>query len=168
MQSGLLVFNAQHLSLWCLDGVQLSVYPEEVRQHHVILERPSPFKIQTAIVKSSNRLSTFKAGNCFDILRNESASTNKSSEHHGPWLAPHLVTVLVLCLLLYSSFELCTLRTPQGPAPVQDTKKSGSKMSLRLQKAMLVRSNYIPHTFNPCGDVTMSYLLWCLSTLVCG
>ena len=29
-----------------------------------------------------------------------------------------------------------------------------------MKKAALVRSNYIPHTFNPCGDVTVSYLLW--------
>ena len=36
---------------------------------------------------------------------------------------------------------------------------------LRLKKAVLVRSNYIPHTFNPCGDVTMSYLPWKVSKL---
>ena len=33
-------------------------------------------------------------------------------------------------------------------------------MPLRLKKAVLFRSNYIPRTFNLCGDVTMSYLLW--------
>ena len=38
--------------------------------------------------------------------------------------------------------------------------KSGSKIPLGPQIVILVRSNYIPHTFNPCGDVTMSYLLW--------
>ena len=37
----------------------------------------------TAIVKSSICLSTVKAGYCFDMLRNESASTDKSSEHQG-------------------------------------------------------------------------------------
>jgi len=31
---------------------------------------------------------------------------------------------------------------------------------LRMKKAVLVRSNYIPRTFNHCGDVTVSYLLW--------
>ena len=30
--------------------------------------------------------------------------------------------------------------------------KTGSRMPLRLKEAVL----YIPHTFNPCGDVTMS------------
>ena len=69
----------------------------------------------------------------------------------GPLTCPLLTFVF--------EFELCTSRAPQGPVPVQATKKSGSKMPLRLQKAILVRSSYIPHTFNPCGDVTMSYLL---------
>ena len=31
-------------------------------------------------------------------------------------------------------------------------------MSLRLRKTILVPSNYISHTFNSCGEVTMSYL----------
>ena len=43
---------------------------------------------------------------------------------------------------------------------VQATTKSGSKIPLILQKAILVRINDIPHTFNPCGDVTTSYILW--------
>ena len=29
-----------------------------------------------------------------------------------------------------------------------------------MKKDVLVNSNYIPHTFNPHGDVTMSYLVW--------
>ena len=53
-------------------------------------------------------------------------------------------------------FELCSLEV---------LKKIGSRMSLRLKKPVLVRSNYIPHTFNPCGDVTMSYLL-CSNSIV--
>ena len=64
-----------------------------------------PFQIQTAIVKSSVCYSTVKAGYRFDILRNETASTDKSSEHQGPWSAPHLMSVLVLCLLLCSSLN---------------------------------------------------------------
>ena len=92
------------------------------------------------------------------------ASTDKSSEHCGPSLhqlihheqcgprwAPHLVSALVLCLLLYSSMNYALLRAPQGPVPVQATKKSG-----KLQIAILVCSN---STFNPCGDITTSYLL---------
>ena len=43
---------------------------------------------------------------------------------------------------------------------MQATKKSGSKMPLILQRALLVHSNYIPHTFNPYGDFTMSYFSW--------
>ena len=30
----------------------------------------------------------------------------------------------------------------------------------KMIKAILVSSNYTPHTFNPYGDVTMLYLLW--------
>ena len=70
----------------------------------------------------------------FDILRNESASTDKPSEHKGPWSAPHLVSVLVLCLLLYSSLNFAL---SQGPALVQAT-KSGSKMPLRLQLSAVI------------------------------
>ena len=80
-------------------------------------------------------------GYCFNTLRNKS---DKSGEHHSPWSAPHLVSALVLCLILYLSFNFAS----QSPAPVQVTKKSGSKISLRLRKAILVHSNYIPHTFN--------------------
>ena len=43
---------------------------------------------------------------------------------------------------------------------MQTLKKTGSRMPLRMKKAVLVHSNYIPRTFNPCGDVTVSYLLW--------
>ena len=96
-------------------------------------------------------------GYCFDILRNESRSTDKSSEHHGPWSALDLVSVLGFCLL---EFELCTLKATTGLVPVWALKKSQSRMPLRLNNAILVCSNYIPHTFNPCGDVTMSYPLW--------
>ena len=45
---------------------------------------------------------------------------------------------------------------------VQTLKKTESRMPLRMKKAVLVCSNYIPRTFNPCGDVTVSYLLWLL------
>ena len=102
-----------------------------------------PLRIQTAIAVF---LSTVKAGYRFDILRNESASTDKSSEHYGPCL-PSLSECLLLTFVF--EFELCMLRAPQGPAPVQATKKSGTKMPLRLQKAIFVCRNYIPHTFNP-------------------
>ena len=83
--------------------------------------------------------------------------TDKSSEHHGPWSALDLVSVLGFCLL---EFELCTLKATTGLVPVWALKKSQSRMPLRLNNAILVCSNYIPHTFNPCGDVTMSYPLW--------
>ena len=61
-----------------------------------------PLQIQTAIVKSAICLSTVKVGYCFDILRSKTAL---SSKQHGPWSAPHFVSVLVLCLLLYSSLN---------------------------------------------------------------
>ena len=54
-----------------------------------------------------------KADYCFDILRNESALNNELSEHHGPWSAPHLVNVLVLCLLLYSSLNFALQEHPR-------------------------------------------------------
>ena len=57
--------------------------------HHVIIEQPPP-SIQTAIVKSSICSSTFRAGYCFDILGNETASTDKSSKHYSPSLVPTL------------------------------------------------------------------------------
>ena len=43
-----------------------------------------PLQIQSAIVKSSTGLSTVKVGYHFDVLRNESASTDNSSEHMAP------------------------------------------------------------------------------------
>ena len=72
--------------------------------------------------------------------------------------APGRPLTLSVYLTFVFEFELCTSRAPQGPVPVQATKKS--KMPLRLQKAILVCSNYITHTFNLYGHVTMSYLLW--------
>ena len=50
------------------------------------------FSIQIAIVKSAICYRAVKADYCFDILRNESASIEKLSEH--PRSAPHLVSVL--------------------------------------------------------------------------
>ena len=72
-----------------------------------------PLQIQTAIVKSLICWSTVEAGYHVDILRNESVSTNKSSEHDSLWLAPHLVSVLVLCLLLYLSLNFALESTPE-------------------------------------------------------
>ena len=57
---------------------------EEVRQDHVILDGPSFFNTN-CIVKSAICYRAVKVGYCFDILRNESASTDKLSEHQGPW-----------------------------------------------------------------------------------
>ena len=108
------------------------------------------------MVKLAISYSAVKVGYCFDILRNESASTNKSCEHQGPLAGKYTCPLLTFVF----EFELFTLRAPQRPAPVQATKKSASGMSLRLQKAILVRSNYIPHTFNPLRRLTVSYLLW--------
>ena len=71
------------------------------------------FSIQIAIVKSAICYRAVKAGYCFDILRNESASTDKLSEHQGPWSAPHLVSVLGFCLLLYLSLNFALLEHPQ-------------------------------------------------------
>ena len=99
-----------------------------------------PLQIQTAIVKSSICLSTVKAGYRFNILRNESELTNKSSKHHGPWLAPHFSECTCPLLNFVFELEICTSRAPQELAPVQATKKSGSKMPLRLQVAM-----FVPH-----------------------
>ena len=72
-----------------------------------------PFLIQIAIVKSAICYRAVKAGYCFDILRNESASTDKLSEHQGSWSAPHLVSVLGFCLLLYLSLKFAVLEHPQ-------------------------------------------------------
>ena len=112
----------------------------EVRQHHVVLERST---LQTAIVKSSICLSTVKPGYCFDILRNESASTDKSGEHHGPWLDPQLVSVLVLCLLRTLHFKntpgtgACACHKEKLKMPL-DYKK------LYLSAVITFHSNYIP------------------------
>ena len=72
-----------------------------------------PLYIQTAIVKLSICLSTVKAGYRFDIWRNERMSTDKSSEHQGPWSAPHFVSVLVLSLLLYLSLNFALQEHPR-------------------------------------------------------
>ena len=58
----------------CREGTTASLY------YKVAL----PLQIQTAVVKSSTCLSTVKVGYHFDVLRNESASTDKSSEHMAP------------------------------------------------------------------------------------
>ena len=71
------------------------------------------FSIQIVIVKSAICYRAVKVGYCFDILGNESASTNKLSEHQGPWSAPHLVSVLRFCLLLYLSLNFALLEHPQ-------------------------------------------------------
>ena len=60
------------------------IYAEKVQQHHVYYRLALPLQIQTAVVKSSTCLSTVKVGYHFDVLRNESASTDKSSEHMAP------------------------------------------------------------------------------------
>ena len=65
-----------------------------------------PLQIQNAVVKSSICLSTVKAGYCFDILRNESASTDKSSDHHGPSLSTRPLLTFVF------EFELALETTP--------------------------------------------------------
>ena len=78
----------------------------------------SPLSIQIAIInRQSDIVLAVKRAICFDILRNESASTDKLSKHQGPWLvAPHLVSVLGLSLLTFVlEFELCTLRASTGP-----------------------------------------------------
>ena len=99
---------------------------------------------------------------CFDILKSETAL---SSKHLAPgW--PSLCECTCLLLTFVFKFELCTLRASHEPAPVQTTKKSGTKMPLTLQKAILAHSDYIPHIFNPCGDVTMLYLLWQLAKVL--
>ena len=72
------------------------------------------------------------------------------------------MSVLGFCLVLYLSLNFALLEHPQDQL-VQTLKKTGSRMPLRMKKAALVCSNYIPRTFNPCGDVTVSYLLWCSS-----
>ena len=78
--------------------------------------------------------------------------SDKSSKHHGPQSAPHLVSVPVLCSA-YFCMHIWTLhfKTIYGTAPVQaecDYKK------LHLFAAFQTH----------CGDVTMSYFLW---TTVC-
>ena len=118
-----------------------------------------PFSIQIAIIKSAICCRAVKAGHFFDILRNESASTNKLSEHQGPLVGPSLSECTWVLLTFVFEFEPGTFRASTGPALVQTLKKTGSRMPLRMKKAVLVRSNYNPRTFNPCGDVTVSYLL---------
>ena len=71
-----------------------------------------PLSIQIPIVKSAICYSTVKVG-CFDILRNENASTDMLSKHQGPLSAPHLVGVVGLCLLLYLSLNFALWEHPQ-------------------------------------------------------
>ena len=86
----------------------------------------SPLSIQIAIVKLPIWYSAVKWAICFDILRNESASTDKLSKHQSPCsAAPHLVSVLGLSLLTFVlEFELCTLRASTGPVLVQTSKEN--------------------------------------------
>ena len=79
-----------------------------------------------------------------------------------PLVGPSLSECTWILLTFVFEFELCTFRASTRPALVQTLKKTGSRMPLRMKKAVLVHSNYIPRTFNPCGDVTVSYIL-CLA-----
>ena len=92
-----------HAVLIFICGVNIDINPEEGQQHHV---SALPHQIQTAIVRSSICLSTIKQAIILVYLRNENGSTDKSSEHKGLWLVPHLVSIFVLCLLLYSSLNI--------------------------------------------------------------
>ena len=88
-------------------------------------------------------------GDRFDILRNESASTDKSSEHHCPWSAPHLVSVLVLCLLLYSSLNFA-LREHRRDKHLCRPQRRVEVIPLRLLKAILVCAHLTPAVTSPC------------------
>ena len=118
------------------------------------------FNTHILIVKSAICFSAVKASYCFDILRNEMNINRQVKRTRRPLVGPSLSKCTWTLLTFVLEFEVCTMRAFTGPAPVQVLKKTGSRMPLRLKKAVLVRSNYIPHTFNPYGDVTMSYLLW--------
>ena len=82
-----------------------------------------------------------------------------------PLVGPLLSECTWILLIFVFEFELGTFRASTGPTLVQTLKKTGSRMPLRLKKAVLVRSNYIPRTFNPCGDVTMRTSSGCHQTL---
>ena len=68
-------------------------------------------------------------------------------------MAPHLVSVLVLCLLLYSSLNLVF---QEHSRDWQATEKSEGKMDY---KKLYLSAVITFHIFNPCGNVTMLYLL---------
>ena len=85
-------------------------------QHHMILEQPSPL-IQTAIVKSSICLSTFKAGVQYDTLRKEA---NNSIDYLDSHLAPRLVGVPVLSKLFKSNIEPCIKQLESNSRYPQD------------------------------------------------
>ena len=101
----------------------------EVGQHHVILDRPSLINTQIAIAKSAICLNAGKAGYCFDLLRNESASTVQVQVNT---MAPHLVYLSSTFVL---EFELALQEHVQDQRlHVQASKKNGSRIPLRQLK----------------------------------
>ena len=80
---------------------------------------------------------------------------SKPSEHHGPWWAPQIVSVLVLCLILYLSLNFALREHSRD----QHLCRPQRKVEVKNELQSYTCSNDISHTFNPCGDVTMLYLL---------
>ena len=75
-------------------------------------------------------------------------------------MAPHRVSVVLSsCLLLYLSLNFALWEHPRDRVLCRPQRRVEVKCPLKLRKVILVCSNYIPHTFNPCVVVTMLYLL---------
>ena len=71
----------------------------------------------------------------------------------------------VLCLVLYLSLYFALQEHPRDwllCRPRREVEENAPETT----KAILVHSNCNPHTFNPCGDITMLYLLCIVSVLM--
>ena len=84
-------------------------------------------------------------------------------------MAPgRLLTLWVYLSSAYFCIQVWTLHSESTPwtGACADHKEEWTKMPLTLHEAILVRSDYILHIFNPCGDVTILYLLWQLAKVL--
>ena len=121
----------------------------------MILDWPSCFN--TNCHSKISNLSTVKAGYCFE----QKCIDQQVEQTPRPLVGPSLSECTCTMLTFVFEFELCTSRASIGPAPVQFSKKSGSRMSLTFKKSYTCPQYCILHMFNPFRGLTMSYLLCC-------
>ena len=113
----------------CMLSSLVAVATEKVWQHHVILDWPSCFN--TNCHSKIGNLSTVKAGYCFE----QKCIDEQVEQTLRPLVGPSLSECTCTMLTFVFEFELCTSRASIGPAPVQFSKKSGSRMSLTFKKS---------------------------------